>query len=608
MIQQLLERAVDEYASGRFAECERTCRATLERAPGDEAALTLLAMSLDAQGQVQAAADVFGELARLHPTVPEYRANLGVMLRGLRRFDEADAAFREALSLAPATPDILVNYGLLLLDMGRPGDARHRFLDACELEGHDADARVYAALACIECGDVRRAEELMPPVATWPALEPRLRGDLTKVLVQLGRAEEARVLLESDAHGSMDPTAMVRLASLHERTNRIYEASALLERVRHADHPDTHVDALTLEATLATRRKDYAAARAANEELLRVGDLPLQARAAAHFALASVADKQGQVDEAMAQLAKAHAIQFELAADMAPDIAASAEEPLRIASKWLDPKDAVFPPSADDPAPEASPVFIVGFPRSGTTMLEQMLDAHPRYVSMDERIIVQACVERMERMGHGYPRDLPRLGREELAELRAFYWSEADKVAHRAPGQILVDKNPLNMLRLPMIRRLFPSAKIILALRHPCDVLLSCYMQNFRSPAFLVLCSTLERLAKSYANAMRFWIHHAPLLAPDALVLRYEDTVGDFPAQVERIAGYLDIEERGFLVEFSRHAAAKGYISTPSYSQVIEPVNKRAVARWLPYRKWFEPAFPILRPAADHWGYALPEA
>jgi hypothetical protein len=159
-----------------------------------------------------------------------------------------------------------------------------------------------------------------------------------------------------------------------------------------------------------------------------------------------------------------------------------------------------------------------------------------------------------------------------------------------------------------MIRRLFPNAKIIMALRHPCDVILSCYMQNFRAPAFMVLCSTLERLATSYANAMQFWIHHQPLLCPDVLLLRYEETVGDFPAQLVHIAEYLGIQDHRYLADFSAHAMRKGYISTPSYSQVIEPVSSRAVGRWESYRSYFEPVFDILRPVASHWGYSLEQA
>ena len=609
MTQLLVQAAIAEFQAGHHASCIHLCRTGLAASPGEETLLMLLAMSAHALGDYGPAAEAFGTLADLRPQVAEYRANLGVMLRYLGRFDEAETQFQQALELPHAVENTLVNYGLLLLDMGRVAEARHRFLDACDLGG-GADARIYAAAACMDCGDTRRAQAVLPDPETWSELDPELRRQLTKVLIQLGQVEDAERLLSTDALEREDPIAMVRLASLYERTNRLDAATGLLARSRAAadTNPEVEADALCLDSALALRRKDYPAARAATHALLDLPGLPPQARANAHVIMARVADKQGDVDETMAELAKAHAINFDLATEMLPEVAQSPDEPLRIASKWLTPEQAVFPRSPDDPTREQSPVFIVGFPRSGTTMLEQMLDAHPAFVSMDERIIIQYCVERMESKGLAYPYQLDQLTPADLAELRGLYWEESRKVADIPPGATLVDKNPLNLMRVPMIRRLFPDARIILALRHPCDVILSCYMQNFRSPAFMVLCSTLERLAKSYVNAMRFWIHHQPLLCPDALLLRYEETVSDFQAQTAVIADYLGIADRAPLADFAAHAARKKYISTPSYSQVTEPVNSRAVARWEPYRRYFEPVFPILEPVATHWGYALEPA
>jgi tetratricopeptide (TPR) repeat protein len=606
MTQLLFNAAVAEYEAGRHASSARLCRSLLATQPEDENTLTLLAIASQADGQFEAAAAAFAALARLRPEVAEYHANLGVMLRHLGRLQDAQASFEQALALPHASlAGTLVNHGLLLLDMGQVADARHRFLDACELGG-GADAHIYASLACIDCGDTRRAQALIPPADTWAGLDPELRRDLTKALIQLGQVEDAERLLETDALVHGDPVGQVRLAALYERTNRVDDATRLLARLGpRTEQADIEADALTLQAALATRSKDYEQARKATHALLALPGLPPQARANAHFAMAKIADKLGQVDEAMAELAQAHRINFDLAGNMLPEVAESPDEPLRIASKWLTPEQSVFPLSPDDPRRDESPVFIVGFPRSGTTMLEQMLDAHPDFVSMDERIIIQYCVERMESKGLVYPYQLDQLDAAALAELRALYWAESAKVADLAPGRTLVDKNPLNLLRLPMIRRLFPDARVILALRHPCDVMLSCYMQNFRSPAFMVLCSTLERLAKSYVNAMRFWIHHQPLLCPDALLLRYEDTVSDFGRQLEVIADYLGIADRAPLADFAAHAAGKKYISTPSYAQVTEPVNTRAVARWEKYRRYFEPTFPLLEPVASHWGYRL---
>ena len=607
MDQNPLAAPLAAYQAGHYDEAATRSRAALQAAPGDEGLLTLLAMAEHAAGNHPAAADAFRTLAERRPTAPEYWSNLGYMLRLSGRHDESEAAFLRSLSLAPAAHDTLLNYGLLLLDMGRFGAARHRFLDAVEAQPDSVAARIYASSTCFECGDAIRAAQLIPPESEWSALDADLRRDLATALAHVGRAEEAKRLLAGDA-ASNDPVTMSHLAMLYERTNQLDSAKVLLEKIRHhidGSDGDLKLHALTVDAALAMRERDFDRARQATEGLLQL-QLPPAAEANANFTLAAIADKQKDPDEAMRRLGIAHAFQLKMAAEIAPDVASSDEEPLRIAMEWMTPSQCAFATEAPRPALRPSPVFIVGFPRSGTTMLEQMLDAHPGFVSMDEQLTLHHCIRQMEDdIGLQYPFDLDRLDTNMLDAIRERYWREAAEVVSLDGGRRLVDKNPLNMLRLPMVRRLFPDAKIILALRHPCDVMLSCYMQNFRSPAFMVLCSSLERLAKSYSNTMQSWIHHQQLLAPDVLVLRYEETVADLSRQVARIAGFLGIEDKDPLAGFAGHAARKGYISTPSYAQVVEPVNTRAVARWHAYRRYFEPVFPILQPVADHWGYAL---
>lgn len=606
MNQALIQQAVMLLQTGRFEEAASLSRQALAASPGDESFATLLAMSLQNLGRDQEAVPVYRQLATLHPQAGGHWANLGLVLRRLGEYVESEDAYRRSLALEPGNTGFLIDYGLLLMDMGRIAEARHRFLDAVDQDSSLAEAHIYASLACFECGDGQRAAALIPPASQWQALPAHLREELATALMQVGRTDEAHaLLLAPGVRQSLSGT--IRLAQLNERTNHIDEAQTLLAHARSLSGGASRqekIDLLHLESSLAMRRKDYDAARGAASEII-VLQPHVQAEANAHFTLASIADKLKDPQTAMAHLEKAHAIHFRLAEDVVPEIAHSDAEPLKVSSKWLAENECGFRHDPRAPDEKASPVFIVGFPRSGTTMLEQMLDAHPGYASMDERATLQRCIEHMEKRGFDYPHGLDRLDAAAADDLRAVYWTEVAKVINLAPGQQLVDKNPLNMLRLPMILRLFPNAKIILALRHPCDVLLSCYMQNFRSPAFMVLCSSLERLAKSYVNAMRFWVHHQALLSPDILILRYEDTVGDFPAQVDRIGAFLGIEDRDFLAQFSQHAARKGYISTPSYSQVVEPVNTRAVGRWQPYARWLTPALPILQPVADHWGYDL---
>ncbi len=190
-----------------------------------------------------------------------------------------------------------------------------------------------------------------------------------------------------------------------------------------------------------------------------------------------------------------------------------------------------------------------------------------------------------------------------MDELRKGYLIMACGKVPRRWDVLLVDKNPLNLLWLPMIYRLFPHARFILALRHPCDVLLSNYMQNFMSSSLAVACENLTTLATAYVDAMNHWLHHVGLFKPNVFQSRYEDLVADPAKQTRRIAEYLGLEDAKPMLGFDRHAREKRFISTPSYSQVIEPINAKGVGRWQRYREYFEPVLPILEPMLRHWGY-----
>jgi hypothetical protein len=236
-------------------------------------------------------------------------------------------------------------------------------------------------------------------------------------------------------------------------------------------------------------------------------------------------------------------------------------------------------------------------------LLEQMLDAHPDFRSMDERDFVYELIHRMQQAGQSYPRDLAGLTQDEASQLRELYLGMSRRVLPDLGTRRLVDKNPLNMLCLPMIARLFPEARIIMCLRHPCDVLLSCYMLPFRAPPFMVLCSSLKRLAEGYVQAFEQWYRHVEVFAPRVLEWRYESVVSRFDEHVARLGQFLDVADASPMAQFAEHARAKGYISTPSYAQVTQGIHRKAVNRWHAYREHFEPVLPILRPLLERLGY-----
>jgi hypothetical protein len=276
-----------------------------------------------------------------------------------------------------------------------------------------------------------------------------------------------------------------------------------------------------------------------------------------------------------------------------------------LARHGCNPEDVVSWQDANAPGVEDSPIFIVAFPRSGTTLLEQILDAHPSLRSMDETPFLQRALEGVIDRGIRYPSELGRLSAAQLQEIRDRYWSQVRSRVELHSGQRLVDKNPLNMMRLPLIRRLFPHARTVLAVRHPCDTVLSCFQQQFRAPDLAFICRDLPTLATNHKTAFDFWYAQLPLLGAATLELQYELLVADFAAEVRKLAEFLLLPWDEALLTPGEHARAKGYISTPSYSQVVQPINRKSVGRWKCYEKHFKDAGPILMPYVKRWGYPL---
>jgi tetratricopeptide (TPR) repeat protein len=599
--------------SDRPSDAERLAREFLSAMPDSEDGMLLLSISLMQLDRPAEAVPICRELTKIAPLSAIYWSNLGTVLRDAGQLLEAEDAYRHAVALDPKFFGALLNLGYLLLESGKFPEARDALMTAHTLDPTSPEARIYAAQTCVALDRRDVAEQLIAPWAKWTDLPDELLVDLAGLLVTAGTPDiGARILEGLLAKNPNNLRAIANLVFLYERINRLDEAETLLAKLPPPETiTDTKLqyDVISANATFALREKDPKRARELLQRLIdafeaspaakltpwRSGDL--------YSSMAKMYDKEGNIDAAMAALETSHARQLTLACQSVPELLKPDAPPLYLGMHMVDAEMRAQWPEYPAPSMLQSPIFVVGFPRSGTTMLEQMLDAHPQLQSMDERAFFSNLIDYMSEFGCEYPKDLGKLTAEQCEELRRIYWKSTEQVAPRTEGQRLVDKNPLQMLRLPLISRLFPNAPIIMALRHPCDSILSNYMQHFTSNSFAVLCSSLKRLAQGYVNAMNAWIRHSEVLKPHVIHSRYEDLLDDFPGNIRRIADFLELDDASPMARFDQHARDKGFISTPSYAQVIEPPNKKAVGRWRRYHRYFEPILPILEPMMKHWGY-----
>lgn len=603
MTKNLYDSIAAVMSTGQYLQAEQMSRVALLDAPADDNLQQLLAICLQYQGRNREAVVLYEQMLRTHPGNGAYWSNYAGALDALGQWPKARDAFARAIKLNPGVRTLLQQYGLVLIRLGDYPLARTVLLDAYDLARDLPEARIYAARACCLSADMSGAWNLLRPWRSWvPMADAELQMELCKVLSMAADVTGSAEVLDDLVLRGFDSIEIRLLrAGFCERFNRLDEAEALLLSTLddRATSPEERITAMNMLATVAMRRNQPADAR----RWLEQGG-PDGADDYAHFfELAAAADKLGDTQAAMRALGEAHQRKLGMLSavipeSMGPDAPAVPFVMPQVAAESFRRWPQLIAPEAQD-----SPVFVVGFPRSGTTLLEQMLDAHPQLQSMDENPFFNRLADLLSSHDTRILGDLSVLRQYDADELRRTYYAMVDERVQRRPGVRIVDKNPLNTMWLPLINRLFPNARIILALRHPCDVILSCHMQDFRSPTLALACTSLDRLARAYVQVMQRWVEETTILQPATMALRYEDVVDDLPAQAARIAQFLGLDDASPMLQFHEHARGKTYIGTPSYSQVIEPVNRKALGRWHKYREWIAPVLPTLEPMLKHWGY-----
>ena len=268
----------------------------------------------------------------------------------------------------------------------------------------------------------------------------------------------------------------------------------------------------------------------------------------------------------------------------------TAAQPKTILDTWA----KFFPPGKREAIPPLA--FLGGHPRSGTTLLERILDANPAVTALDEPT---AFLEVLEPEFH----KSSELSSPRVNVLRKHYLQALrDETGAEMAGKLLLDKNPSPTARLPVWLRVFPELRVIIALRDPRDVVLSCYFQNIPLNATNVNFVSFERLAKHYADLMGIWLLVREWPGFGWLETRYEDIVADLPKEGRRVTEFLGLPWHPDQERYYEKTGVKQLYS-PTYQDVTRPIYTRSVARWRAYEKHLAPILPALEPFCRKLGY-----
>ena len=250
-----------------------------------------------------------------------------------------------------------------------------------------------------------------------------------------------------------------------------------------------------------------------------------------------------------------------------------------------------------------NPVFVIGFPRSGTTLLDTLLRGHPAIRVAEESNAVSAMVNRLSGQSDERLETLADLRDRDTDNIRKTYFDALARHAKPDNGVLPIDRFALNTVYAGEIHRIFPDARFILMLRHPADCVLSCFMQTFYETPANACFFTLEDSAHLYDRVFGLWRQYTGLLPLNVLQVKYEDLVTDAETTCRRILDFLDMPWHPGILEHERTARERPLIGTASYNQVTRPLYTEAQGHWRRYRAEMKPVLPALEPWISYFGY-----
>ena len=390
----------------------------------------------------------------------------------------------------------------------------------------------------------------------------------------------------------------ISLAVLSEQQHLMETARAAVEECLRIDPRDDQ--ARYFSAVLDRRENRHEQAEARLRDLIASDPKHPYVRYAARYELAQICDRSDRFDDAMSLLSEAKAMVRELTdtdallqgydhkAERARQFVRA--QPKTILQTWA----GYFPERNREKIQPLA--FLGGHPRSGTTLLEQILAAHPAVAALDEPT---AFIELLEPAFH----KTREHSSTRINALRRLYMEAiVQEAGPDSAGKLLIDKNPSPTARLPIWLRVFPELKVLIALRDPRDVVLSCYFQNIPLNPVNVNFLSLERTAKHYSDLMDIWLAVREWQGFDWAESRYEDTVADMESEGRRITTFLGLEWNEQQSRFYEKSRTRQMYS-PTYQDVTRPVYQRSVARWHAYQKYLEPILPELQPYCSTFGY-----
>ena len=510
--------------------------------------------------------NLLNKAIQIKPFFLEAHNNLGLLHMQLRQLEKAKKCFETVLSINPNYSDAYNNLGMTLINSDKKDEAKKNFEKAIEINKKNFQAILNLGLVYKSLDKTELAEKLIKESID---INPKFLSGHINLMQMYEKLNEDEKLNESinNAEINFKDIPIIKLY----KGKLLYKNENFLEAINNLKDINFETSNLIFElnrcSTLAKSYDQLDKNKDAFEYFKKSNEINFQI---------SKGKKNKNNFLKLISVRKNFFNSFEI-------------------GKW---------PSTKIENKKKDPIFLIGFPRSGTTLLDTILRSHPSIKVIEELPILENIIGKLSKNINGDFNKLKNINENLLTQLSNEYYENRTKIIKQEDDEkIYIDKMPLNIVYTGEILRIFPNAKFILTLRHPYDCVLSSFMQPFKINDAMANFLNLEDSANLYVKVMELWLKYLKSFSINFHSIKYENIVFDFDKTIRSIIEFLDLPWSENVLNFQDTAKNRSLINTPSYNQVVKPIYNKSVGRWKHYEKEISSIIPVLSPWIKKFNY-----
>jgi Tfp pilus assembly protein PilF len=598
-LENLIDQAITAQISGNANAAIALCRNVLSFQPDNAFALNHLGRALFNAKQASEAQQAFEHAIQCMPEYYQAWHNLGHVLRAKNDTAGAEKAYQKSIAIAPYYQSALVNLALLLMNQGNNLQAISYLERAIALNPTNAEALLNLGICRQILREFDLAKQAFERATQITPVDPRALRHLGNLYKEQQDSQSAVLCYRQALQiNPSDSDIWAELISTLELLNNLDDAQVAVNTA--LQHIPNDANILFESAKLARRNNNNALAI----QILQSINLPrLHPRLVQsfHYERATVLDRLGRYSDAFADYTQGNTLAATSIRARSTDKTALPRQ-MDAIQQWL----AQGAPAANSDSDEdlgADLCFLIGFPRSGTTLLDVMLDGHTQVLSLEEKPSIERVAFKLDQLPGHYPFAMSSLSREQRHDLRTAY-RETIAEFRQPQHSLVLDKMPIRTIHAAFIHRLFPKAKFLFVERHPCDVVLSNFMQHYAINEAMIHFTQLASTVDVYNKVMHIWQQCLAVL-PELSVqyVRYETLISDTENTLRSTCEFLGLPWQSGLEQHQQSLENRKQIKTNSYHQVAEPVYQRSKYRWLNFQTQLQPFMATLDVHIKRMGY-----